>query len=218
MQIMTENYNHQGDTEQPKSAAEIASRFAGALRQYQQTKKQESEATGATEPQIKPLTVHDLYPQVPKRVRMHILATHDQAIKGAKRIHESQPILVLSGPNRTGKSTLAASIAAAYGKKFVWKTAAEMLDEIKASWESKRPWKKPSCSLLVIDEVEKIVSSDWAINTIDNTITGRYDDCLPTIVTTNLDADGFRGQMSARLVSRVKEQQSFHQCNKPWWI
>ena len=214
---MTENCNHNQTEDQPKSAAEIASRFGGALRQYQQAKKRENKATTGIEQQIRPVTVDDLFPQVPKRVRMHILATHNQAVKGASRIKECQPIMVLSGPNRTGKSTLAASIAAAYGKKFTWKTAAEMLDEIKASWDSKRPWKQPTSPLLIIDEVEKIVSSDWSINTIDTTITGRYDNCLPTIVTTNLDAEGFRAQMSARLISRVKEQGTFINIKQPWW-
>ena len=211
---MTKNSDHIDAAEQPKSGAEIASRFGNALRKYQHTRKTEA---ALSEPISKQSNQSRYLSELPKRISRFIHPDHPMARDLVARIENHQPIIVLSGPNRTGKSTLAASVAVAYSKAFRWFTAAEMLDEIKASWESKRPWKKPKCPLLVIDEIEKIVSSDWAVNTIDHTITSRYDDCLPTIVTTNLSAEPFKQQASGRLSSRVKEQNSFFNIKQPWW-
>ena len=52
--------------------------------------------------------------------------------------------------------------------------------------------------LLVIDDMGKEPPTEWAISTIYNIINGRYEAYLPTIVTTNYDADTLIRRMTTR--------------------
>lgn len=200
--------------DQPKSAADIASRFGGALRQYQQTKKQESEGTDPLQRQFDGC---QYLQQIPKRIQKHITTNHPKVDEILKLIQDEQPIIILSGQNRMGKSTLAASVAMATGRPFVWHNAFDLLETIKASWQGKSPWRRPKHPLMVIDELEKVVKGEWAELIIDQTICNRYDNCQATIVVTNLTADQIKANASNRFIHRVREQQTFYKIKEPWW-
>jgi DNA replication protein DnaC len=200
--------------EQPKSAADIASRFGEAVRMYSQAKKQQSEATDPLERQF---DGQQYMQQIPKRIQKHITPKHPKVDEILKLIRDEQPIIILSGQNRMGKSTLAASVAIATGKPFVWHNAFDLLETIKASWQGKAPWKRPKHPLMVIDELEKVVKGEWAELVIDQTICNRYDNCQSTIVVTNLTADQIKANASNRFIHRVREQQTFFRIKEPWW-
>ena len=52
--------------------------------------------------------------------------------------------------------------------------------------------------LLIIDDIGKEPPTEWAIATIYNIINGRYEACLPTIITTNYDTDALIQRMTPR--------------------
>ena len=199
--------------ESTKSARDIALRFGEAVRRYQQARPEQNEATT----QNGSFDARRYVDQIPKRIRRNITTDHPKVSEIIHLIQAEQPIIILSGQNRTGKSTLAASVAMAYQKPFIWYNAFDLLEQIKASWHTKQPWKRPKASLVVIDELEKVVQGEWAELVIDQTICARYDECLPTIVVTNLTADQIKANASNRFIGRVREQQTFLRINKPWW-
>lgn len=105
--------------------------------------------------------------------------------------------LFISGPKGTGKTHLAAAISNQLmhlGTPVICMTAIDLLERIKRTF-SKSDIDEGSVldiyktvSLLVIDDIGKEPATEWAVSTIYNIINGRYESCLPTIVTTNYDA------------------------------
>ncbi|NLZ96331.1 MAG: ATP-binding protein [Bacteroidales bacterium] len=103
--------------------------------------------------------------------------------------------LYFVGGNGVGKTHLAAAIALELinmGTPVIFKTAIELLEEIKKTFDSDEGATEyeilqayKNVDLLVIDDLGKESPTDWALATLYNIINDRYENMLPIIVTTN---------------------------------
>jgi len=109
-----------------------------------------------------------------------------QAIVGVREWHAlARRLLLLSGRRGTGKSVAGAhAIQLAEGGRFVHSST---LVEISVDGDEQRQAAKRT-RLLVIDDFEKAGAGDFAKNTIGSIVCIRYDNKLPTVITTNLPA------------------------------
>lgn len=105
--------------------------------------------------------------------------------------------IYFSGNNGTGKTHLAVAIALQLMKKgipVICMTSNKMLQEIKRTYDKNRNISEyqlleayKGVDLLVIDDIGQENCTDWAIAQLYDIINDRYERCLPTIVTTNLN-------------------------------
>lgn len=122
-------------------------------------------------------------------------------------------MLVLAGPCGTGKSTAAGWLVGVWehgDARFVTATALSRM----STYDAKVMAPIEGCSLLVIDDlgVEFADAKGFAMSTLDALINQRYADQLPTIMTTNLTADGFKARYGERLADRLRETGAFVWC------
>lgn len=105
--------------------------------------------------------------------------------------------IYFSGTNGTGKTHLAVAIALDLMKRgtpAICMTSNKMLQEIKRTYDSNRNISEyelletyKGVDLLVIDDIGQENCTDWAIAQLYDIVNDRYERCLPTIVTTNLN-------------------------------
>lgn len=185
------------------------------LGQYIESKKPSGQAIGGKESQKRPLEITG---SIPKRSLLRY-DPENHVVKSIKiKLTETKGIVILSGVNRTGKSTLAANIIKSWsGRTAEWTSAFQMLQDIKDSFNSKQHWKPSRKSLLVIDEFDKFTGSEWAETVLDRTVCERYDNMLPTLIVTNADKEHLKDICTNALLARIKESNGFIEINKPYW-
>ena len=131
--------------------------------------------------------------------------------------------LYIEGTNGTGKTHLAAAIALQLignGIPVICKTSSDLLMDIKRSFDREDVseaqvldvYKK--VDLLIVDDLGKEQCSDWSISTLYSIINDRYEDMMPTIITTNYSADelvraltpkGYDDSKIVAIISRLRE-------------
>lgn len=111
--------------------------------------------------------------------------------------------IVMFGPAGTGKTTLAVRVADYIQKEEEWNVQvrrwSDWLSEMRDFFRSRSDesyyvhiQKATNSDLLVIDELadtKKNSASQWEAQALFDTISGRYGNTLPTIITTNLSKD-----------------------------
>lgn len=124
------------------------------------------------------------------------------------------PNLILSGKPGTGKSHLCcAAIAALYRTHYVLRIdMPEMIRRIRDTWrrgsdESEQSLidKLGKLDLLIIEEVGTGAGSDDERARLFSVMNARYENCLPTIVVTNLGLKQLSEEMGERVVDRLRE-------------
>lgn len=105
--------------------------------------------------------------------------------------------LFITGPKGTGKTHLAAAIANQLmqeGTAVICMTMIDLLDRIKQTYEKQKQWGTSEGAvlstykevpLLIIDDMGKEPATEWAVSKIYAIINARYEEYLPTIITTN---------------------------------
>lgn len=100
--------------------------------------------------------------------------------------------IYLQGSNGTGKTHLAAALAMHLMRKgipTIFRTANELLLDIRQGIdednEDSRLRRYYSVPLLVIDDLGKEKCTEWSIATLFDIINRRYEDMMPTVITTN---------------------------------
>jgi hypothetical protein len=122
-------------------------------------------------------------------------------------------ILVLAGPTGVGKSVEAAWWAYFCDGRFMRAT-----DLARADWYDERVVAAVvGTPALVIDDVgaEYNDSKGYWRARLDEVLSTRYDDALPTVVTTNLPREAFRALVGERVWDRIGGGGKFYQCVRP---
>ncbi len=123
--------------------------------------------------------------------------------------------LIFSGKAGAGKTHLACSIAhevIEQGGRVQFATVAEVMRQIKSSFakdsdttEQKEIDHFSGIPLLILDEVGMDYGTDFNKALIFEILNNRYENMLPTILLTNLDAAALVEYMGERLVDRMRE-------------
>ena len=126
---------------------------------------------------------------------------------------EGEPICCICGPAGTGKTHMAVATvlrwiaARGYGARFL--VVPEWLQEIKGGFGSGDSFtllhraQSSSTKLLVLDDLGAELATDWVRDTVYSVVNHRYNELLPTIVTTNLTLAEISQNYHDRLASRL---------------
>ncbi len=119
--------------------------------------------------------------------------------------------LVLSGPSGSGKTHLAAAIVnerISQGQPAFYITAPDLLDRIRASFnpDSQVPYDEffdqvRNAPLLALDDLGVQSGTAWAKEKLDQLLTSRFNNELPTVIVTNTPVE----QMDDRLRTRLTD-------------
>lgn len=124
--------------------------------------------------------------------------------------------LLLLGKVGTGKTHLANAIAAKiivqHGCTAVYRTVTSIMQYVKGSFSNGAGYTETdahealiSPDLLIIDEVGATKPTEFEQATIFNIINGRYEQCRPTIVISNLMPEELPAAIGERCVDRLRE-------------
>lgn len=118
--------------------------------------------------------------------------------------------LLFSGTVGCGKTHLAAAIANAclerYDQLVIFSTVPELLDHLRTAFapSNEIPYHElfdriRQCFLLVLDDLGVEYSTPWATDKLFQIINYRYEYCMPTIITTNVELSGLDLRIRSRL-------------------
>ncbi|WP_048893975.1 ATP-binding protein [Dehalococcoides mccartyi] len=120
--------------------------------------------------------------------------------------------LVFSGPSGTGKTHLAAAIAnkrLSMGQPVLYKRASELIDDLKKSFEpdSESGYSQSfdilkNAPLLIIDDLTVQSGSDWSKEKLDQLLTYRFSQELPTIITLSTTITELDPRIQSRLLDK----------------
>ena len=129
---------------------------------------------------------------------------------------EPQGWLVLAGPSGCGKTHLAAAIANELihkGQPVLYKTAPDLLDDLRAAFNPAQevPYDQTfeqvrNTPLLILDDLGTQSSTPWAKEKLDQLLTYRFSQQLPTIIATSTPL----GQLDDRIHSRLNDNELCH--------
>ncbi len=119
--------------------------------------------------------------------------------------------LILVGPTGVGKTHLVAAIIHELAKMeeyVVFLYTADFLDEIRETYDDEYTGEDKfemvrTATILVLDDLGTERMTDWAKEKITQLLNYRYNNLLPTIVTTNLSLDELRERIGERAFSRL---------------
>lgn len=129
--------------------------------------------------------------------------------------HDDGQGLILIGGYGTGKTHLAVAILHELLRKDVaalFATVPELLEEIRKTFGGDKGSAKSNllhsiktAKFLILDDLGAEKATDWVREQLFMIINARYEDMLPTIITSNLLIDELEKQIGARTVSRIIE-------------
>lgn len=156
---------------------------------------------------------------IPKRYFEFTEQAKPLAKRLSDRLKQKNGLVILSGVNGTGKSILAASVAMHWEarKKVYWTDTWDLLEAIKATFESKKEWEIPKHDLMIIDEFEKFNGTEWSSNMLDRTVCKRFDNMLPTLIVTNSTKEELNEICTGSLIRRVMDSEGLIELTKPYW-
>ena len=142
----------------------------------------------------------------------------ESLIQARKELRAGDCMLILLGPRGTGKTQAAVEMALDLdchmnsidrGVSHMYATLSELFNNEKASWNDSNkasPIKKAkNADLLVLDEIQEVVASDWERQALTLLVDERYRDMKRTVMIGNLTKDGLNEFFSKSISSRLKE-------------
>ena len=137
---------------------------------------------------------------------------------GVDELRAGDCMLILLGPRGTGKTQASVELALDLdcykndgrgGISHMYTTLSELFGSEKASWNdstmSSPLDKAKGVGLLVLDEIQEVVASDWEKQALTLLIDDRYRNMKRTIMSGNLTKDGLGEFFSKSISSRLKE-------------
>ena len=121
--------------------------------------------------------------------------------------------LVLIGPSGCGKTHLAAAIASElvkHGQPALYKTAPDLLDDLRSTFNPDKEMAYQqsfdtlrNAPLLILDDLGTHSSTPWAKEKLDQLLSHRYSQRLPTVITSATPVE----QLDERLYSRLSHDE-----------
>ena len=136
---------------------------------------------------------------------------YDTSVAVANAIVDGEPTnLFLTGGTGTGKTHLAVALThyvADRGIAVKFGNITDLLHGIKQSFQgdSDEIDNIKNAPVLVIDDLGKETDTAWVTETIYTIINYRYENMLPTVVTTNLSMKELQKRLGEATISRLKE-------------
>jgi DNA replication protein DnaC len=130
--------------------------------------------------------------------------------------------LTLAGGTGTGKSHLAAAIIQHISplRSALYATVSDVVRGVRDTWRRDSPMSTGqmidslrNLDLLVLDEIGVQSGTDNEHQVLYDVLDGRYRDCAPTILLTNLDHQAMQAAIGDRLFDRLRETSRWVQCN-----
>jgi DNA replication protein DnaC len=156
----------------------------------------------------------------------------DKADKAYQALLQDGSCVVLVGPRGTGKTQLAVELGASMSRDLQltqrYTTLSGLLQEEKDSWNKppaldsfNRPTsplkKAQSVGLLVLDEIQEVASTDWAMAQLIHLFDARYGDMKRTILISNLMPEAMEKFVGPSIWSRVTETGLLVLCGGDGW-
>ncbi|SFB60167.1 ATP-binding protein [Azotobacter beijerinckii] len=123
--------------------------------------------------------------------------------------------MLMLGKVGTGKTHLAVAIANFLiherGISAIYRTVGGIIDEIRSTYDGGKGGEAEimkilvGSDLLVLDEVGATKATDFELATLFRIINGRYEQCLPTIIVSNLGPKELPAALGERCVDRLRE-------------
>jgi DNA replication protein DnaC len=121
--------------------------------------------------------------------------------------------LVITGPKGCGKTHLAVAIAKerlSFGDTVLMQTVPDLLDNLRSSYKSDTGFEQAlslvqRVDLLVLDDYGAESSTPWAREKLFQAINYRYNDDLPTVITSNLLDLAALAEVDTRIASRMSD-------------
>ncbi|HCA84137.1 MAG TPA: ATP-binding protein [Streptomyces sp.] len=131
----------------------------------------------------------------------------------ARRQVATGPSLLLVGATGTGKThqaygAIRSLIATGVGVRWQATTAADLYADLRPRLghdPERKLMDLARCPLLILDDLGAAKSSEWTEELTYRLINRRYNEMLPTLITTNLAISDLRGAVGDRVASRLAE-------------
>ena len=156
----------------------------------------------------------------------------DKADKAYHALLQEGSCVVLVGPRGTGKTQLATELGMSMSRDLQltqrYTTLSGLLQDEKDSWNKppeldsfNRPTsplkKAQSVGLLVLDEIQEVASTDWAMAQLIHLFDARYGDMKRTILISNKMPDAMEKFVGPSVWSRVTETGLLVLCGGDGW-
>lgn len=155
-----------------------------------------------------PKRYKDAKPEPINEMQTKLLEKFKECFNG-KKVNEMKDLLIL-GNIGTGKTHLTIGVMNNLIKKaFIYCRYATEYELLALYFEKKYDAfnRFKNVSVLVIDEIGKRKLEDWQKIVLEELISHRYNEMLPTIFISNLNTDEFKAFMGDRVTDRLKDNQ-----------
>jgi DNA replication protein DnaC len=114
--------------------------------------------------------------------------------------------VLLLGNVGAGKTHAAVALARLVhddGREVLFRPSVRLLDDLRPDGPHDAYQRACNVDLLVLDDLGAERRTDWTADRISAVLVSRYDDCLPTVVTSNLAPETLEQTVGARIWSRL---------------
>lgn len=193
-----------GEPEQIRDSGEEWARRVEAARRKSATREQLEVDPRPTDAEIQ-AALRRWATLIPKRYQHARLEDLSGDLARASGWDGKANVLLLGnvGAGKTHAAVALARRAHEEGKNLLFRPSVRLLDELRPDGPADAYHRACTVDLLVLDDLGAERRTDWTADRISAVLVARYDDCLPTIVTSNLAPEALEQAVGARIYSRL---------------
>jgi DNA replication protein DnaC len=144
--------------------------------------------------------------RIPKRYRHARVEQLEGDLKQTAGEWDGDRNVLLLGNVGAGKTHAAVAMARTVhdnGREVMFRASVNLLDELRPDGPPEAFKRATRVPLLLLDDLGAERRTDWTADRIAAVLVQRYDECLPTIVTSNLIPDALEATVGPRIYSRL---------------